>query len=155
MSAIRASFAGLEFIRDCPKEPHIPVYMVVGGCFGLMKILWVLWCQIRSLRYERLNPRDATHSASEEMLATSVGIKIGCFALTAFLVSWFVMGNYWILHIYWPKHSPTLYEPDNWCHKTLYIFSVVHLIIIYSILAIILVIVIIIATVQICLLRCR
>ncbi|XKL62771.1 hypothetical protein PGB90_002604 [Kerria lacca] len=107
-----------EYIRDCPKEPHIPVYMVVGGCFGLMKILCVLWGQIRSLRYERLNPRDTTRAESEEMLPTSVGTKIGCFALNTFLVVWFFFGNYWILHIYWPDQEPTLFKPDNWCHRT-------------------------------------
>lgn len=129
--------------------------MVVGGCFGLMKILCVLWGQIRSLRYERLNPRDTTRAESEEMLPTSVGTKIGCFALNTFLVVWFFFGNYWILHIYWPDQEPTLFKPDNWCHRTLYVFSLVHLIIIYSILAAFVLIVFVMVSIQICYLRCR
>ncbi|KAK7605515.1 hypothetical protein V9T40_007373 [Parthenolecanium corni] len=146
---------GSKFMRDCPKEPHIAVYMVVGGCFGLMKMLWVVWGQIKSLRYERLNPPDSGRAESDDVLATSVGTKIGCFALTAFLVVWFLFGNYWIWHIYWPDHEPTLYKPDNWCHRTLYVFAIVHLVILYSILFVVLLFVVVMATIQICLLRCK
>ncbi len=145
----------MEFLRDCPKEPHLPLYMIVGGCFGLMKVSWLLYGQIKSLRYERLNPRDTVRANSDEMLASSIGIKIGSFLLNTFLVVWFLVGNYWIWRIYWPDHEPTLYKPDNWCHKTLYVFAVVHLIIIYSILSAVVLTVIVMASIQICLLRCR
>lgn len=145
----------MEFLRDCPKEPHIPTYMIVGGCFGLMKLLWVLWRQIRSLRYERLNPRDSSHTDSDDMLATSIATKIGSFALSAFLVIWFAIGNYWILRIYQPDFEPTLFQPNDWCHKTLYVFSLVHLVIIYSLVLVVILVTIVMAAIQICLLRCR
>lgn len=153
---VGCAFAGSKFIRDCPKEPHIAVYMVVGGCFGLMKMLWLLWGQIKSLRYERLNPPDGSRAAAHDhTLATSVGTKIGCFALTGFLLVWFVFGNYWIWRIYWPDHEPTLYKPDNWCHRTLYVFAVVHLAIIYSVLLVVSLFVVAMAAIQLCVLRCK
>lgn len=129
--------------------------MVVGGCFGLMKILWVLWDQIKSLRYERLNPRDTNRAESDDMLAASIGTKIGRFALNAFLVVWFCFGNYWIWRIYWPDHEQTLYKPDKWCHRTLYVFSVVHLAIVYSLIFVVVIIIFVIAVIQICFLQCR
>ncbi|XP_065221307.1 uncharacterized protein LOC135846251 isoform X2 [Planococcus citri] len=147
---------GVNDIRECPLEPKIPLYLIVGGCFGLLQLIWVLWRQVRSLRYERLNPRDLSHTNSDEMLAASIAIKIGSFLLFAFLVVWFVFGNYWILHIYPPNYDSTnLYHPKDWCSKTLYIFSIVHLIIIYSAIGVVIVVTLVMAVVQICLLRCR
>lgn len=142
-------------MRDCPIEHKIPIYMIVGGCFGLLQLLWVLWRQIRSLRYERLNPRDTSHTNSDEMLAASIATKIGSFLLSVFLCVWFVFGNYWILHIYKPDYEETLYQPHQWCNEDLYVFSVVHLIIIYSAIGVVIIVTIVMALVQICLLRCR
>lgn len=41
-------------------------------------------------------------------------------------------GNYWILKIKWPEYTSTMYKPDHWCHKKLYIFAIVHLGIVYA-----------------------
>ncbi|KAL3880585.1 hypothetical protein ACJMK2_032814, partial [Sinanodonta woodiana] len=29
---------GVKYLDDCPKEPRIPVYLLVGGCFGAIKL---------------------------------------------------------------------------------------------------------------------
>lgn len=55
-----------------------------------------------------------------------------------FSFSRFVSGHYWILHIKWPEYELSLYAPNRWCHKTLYIFSLVHLCVIYVVLLVIL-----------------
>ena len=125
---------GVQFLRDCPVEPHLPVYMVVGGSFGSIKILWMIWRQIRSRRYERL---DLTRPVDEGSLTPSAGSRLVSAALSFFLMSWFALGNFWILHIAWPDSQPTLYDPNSWCHKTLYIFAITHLCVLYSVLAVI------------------
>jgi len=39
--------AGVKHLEDCPVEPYIPIYLLVGGCFGLLKVLSMLWMQVR------------------------------------------------------------------------------------------------------------
>lgn len=131
------SFAGIQFLRDCPREPHIPVYMVVGGSVGSIKMAWVLYNQLHTRRLEIGAPN-----------ATSYGAKATSFALTLFLISWFALGNYWILKIKWPDYTPTLFEPNKWCHRTLYVFSIVHLYIIYTVMGCVVVLVITLAGFQ-------
>ncbi|XP_020706430.2 uncharacterized protein LOC105683128 [Athalia rosae] len=115
---------GLQFIRDCPREPYIPVYMVVGGTLGGVRMSWALYAQIRSRRPEVLSVPGTRSHMSPTRLAS--------LALSIFLTGWFVLGNIWILNIRWPDYAPTLFEPNRWCHKTLYIFSLVHLCIVYA-----------------------
>ncbi|KAL7287433.1 hypothetical protein TKK_0018542 [Trichogramma kaykai] len=114
---------GAQFIRDCPREPNIPVYMIVGGTLGAMRMFWTLYSQIRSRRPKVLSMPGSRTKFSPKMLASIM--------LTTFLFGWFLLGNYWILSIRWPDYSPTLFEPNRWCHRTLYAFSLVHLFVIY------------------------
>lgn len=142
--------SGIQYVRDCPREPHIPVYMIVGGSFGSIKMLWMLWRQIRSRRYEKLDARTRTSRPTDDVLSTSAGSRITNFLLTSFLIVWFVLGNIWILGIYWPEFEPKLYEPNIWCHKTLYVFSLVHLIIIYSLIGVVFLTIVLLIICQIC-----
>jgi hypothetical protein len=122
--------------------------MIVGGCLGTIKMIWVVWAQIRSRRYERL---EAGRRGDADLDALSTGSRIADVILSAFLIVWFVLGNVWILGIYWPEFEPTLYQPDRWCHKTLYVFSLVHLMILYSIIFVVVVVFLGIITCQLCL----
>ncbi|KDR15664.1 hypothetical protein L798_09741, partial [Zootermopsis nevadensis] len=114
---------GVQFLRDCPVEPHVPVYMLVGGSFGTLKMLWLLWRQIRSRRYELLDLTTPVSSMDDGALTPSAGTRVVSAALSLFLAVWFALGNYWVLHIAWPEYEPTLFEPNRWCHKTLYLFA--------------------------------
>lgn len=142
--------AGIQFVRDCPKEPNIPVYMIVGGSFGTIKMLWMLWRQVNSRRYERLDARNRPPRPTEDGLSTSAGSRITNFLLTSFLVVWFVLGNLWILGIYWPAFEPTLRDPNRWCHKTLYVFSLVHLAVVYSLLGVVMLTILVMVVCQLC-----
>lgn len=113
--------------------------MVVGGTLGCVKMAWLLWNQLHT---RRLAP-NSVNSAS------SIGSKVASFALTTFLIVWFAMGNYWILRIKWPEYAPTLFEPNRWCHRTLYVFALVHLFIVYSVFACVILLVIALAGSQI------
>ncbi|XP_011300748.1 uncharacterized protein [Fopius arisanus] len=115
---------GLQYIKDCPKEPHIPVYMIVGGTLGSVRMFWALYSQIRSRRLENtITPPENSHISPMQLVSIT---------LTLFLTGWFVLGNYWILKIKWPEYTWNMYEPDRWCHKTLYVFAITHLGIIYA-----------------------
>ncbi|KAK4882610.1 hypothetical protein RN001_005929 [Aquatica leii] len=128
---------GIQFLRDCPREPRIPVYMVVGGSVGCIKMAWILW---RQLRFRRVDEGAVN--------AGSIGSKVASLGLTIFLIAWFALGNYWILRIKWPDYSPTLFEPNRWCHRTLYVFSLVHLCVLYSVIGLVLILIITLAGCQ-------
>lgn len=124
--------------------------MIVGGSFGTIKMLWMLWRQVNSRRYERLDARNRPPRPTEDGLSTSAGSRITNFLLTSFLVVWFVLGNLWILGIYWPAFEPTLRDPNRWCHKTLYVFSLVHLAVIYSLLGVVMLTILVMVACQLC-----
>lgn len=129
---------GIQFLRDCPREPNIPIYMVVGGSLGCVKMGLTLWNQLHS-----------RHMDASSMNSTSIGSKVASIAMTILLIIWFGLGNYWILRIRWPDYAPTLFEPNKWCHRTLYVFSLVHLCIVYSLIGVVIVLVIVLASCQI------
>ncbi|CAG9864084.1 unnamed protein product [Phyllotreta striolata] len=114
---------GIQFLRDCPREPNIPIYMIVGGSVGSVKMALTLWSQFHQ-RPPNSGVRDATTTVS----------KIASCSLTALLLGWFSLGNYWIFNVLWPDYAPTLFEPNKWCHKTLYVFALVHLGVVYALL---------------------
>ncbi|XP_015431449.1 PREDICTED: uncharacterized protein LOC107187786 [Dufourea novaeangliae] len=110
---------GWKYSRHCPQEDGIPIYMIIGGTLGSIFMFLVTYSQIRSRRLEILTVPPPVPQISFVKLITVV--------LSCFLAVWFAMGNYWILHIMWPLHEAQIYNPDMFCDKTLYIFSMVHL----------------------------
>jgi len=46
---------GVKHLENCPVEPYIPIYLLVGGCFGLLKVLSMLWMQVRYRRYRTVD----------------------------------------------------------------------------------------------------
>ncbi|CAH1636301.1 unnamed protein product [Spodoptera littoralis] len=125
---------GVHYIRDCPAQPRIPVYMIVGGIMGGAGICWLLFAQLVN--------RNSNTSASvvEKILASLLSI---------FLLVWFAFGNYWTLQIMWPDYAPTLFEPNQWCHKTLYVFSLTQLGVVWGLMALVLLLLLALAVCQV------
>jgi len=44
---------GLKHLDDCPIQPKIPIYLLVGGCFGLLKLLSLLLNQVIMISTQR------------------------------------------------------------------------------------------------------
>ncbi|KYB29540.1 uncharacterized protein LOC103314073 isoform X1 [Tribolium castaneum] len=129
---------GIQFLKDCPREPYIPIYMVVGGSVGCVKMGLTLYNQLHTRRM------DASSTAN----AASIGSRVASIALTGFLIIWFSFGNYWVLRIKWPDYAPTLFEPNHWCHRTLYVFALVHLCVVYSVMGCVVVLMLVLAGCQ-------
>lgn len=130
-------------MRECPKEANIPIYLLVGGCFGILKITCLMWHQAKSRRYERLD--DAFNDSDLEDVSSSASSQITDHALSLFLFIWFGMGNYWVFIIYRPRYKPLLLEPNNWCHENVYTFTIIQLFICYSIMVVFFLIIIILS----------
>ena len=47
--------AGVKHLEDCPVEPYIPIYLLVGGCVGLLKVLSMLWMQVHVILFTALH----------------------------------------------------------------------------------------------------
>ncbi|XP_076057398.1 transmembrane protein 272-like [Oratosquilla oratoria] len=121
---------GVQYLDDCPLEPHIPIYLLVGGCFGTLKLLMLTCQQVRSRRYERID--DAFAEDGLEEIFSSTSYRATDVALTIFLFLWFGMGNYWVYSIYLPNFESTLYNPDDWCSKPLYLFALAQIFFVYA-----------------------
>ena len=71
------------FLYDCPYERYIPIYLVVGGCFGIVKNLSNMIQRVHNKRENRdddnarTNPFDGT--------------------LNCFLFAWFIAGAFILL----------------------------------------------------------
>jgi len=60
------SHTGVKHLENCPAEPNIPVYLLVGGCFGLLKVLSLLWRQVRFRRYRKMGDVDTTVAIDDD-----------------------------------------------------------------------------------------
>lgn len=93
---------GVKNLMNCPVEPMIPVYLFIGGSFGLIKLVQILWKQWRVRRKERYDREDSTYDVElqHELQNRSIGFNGGSkfidTAITIFLLIWFVCGNYWV-----------------------------------------------------------
>jgi len=39
--------AGVRYLHGCPEEPFLPIYLLVGGCFGMLKMFTIIWRHLR------------------------------------------------------------------------------------------------------------
>ncbi|XP_048063395.1 transmembrane protein 272-like [Megalobrama amblycephala] len=94
---------GAIYLHDCPKQPYIPIYLLVSGVITLVLDLLAWLPSIKTPAYK----------------------KFRCFFTCAwslfvclFLFCWFIAGNVWIYSIHLPNYSGT-----DYCNKTLYLFA--------------------------------
>ncbi|XP_052276729.1 transmembrane protein 272-like [Dreissena polymorpha] len=122
---------GVKYLEDCPKEPRIPVYLLVGGCFGVIKLLSSLWRNIQTRRYHDVifDDPDADGAFNSSTYRTMDTL------LFLFLFGWQIAGTFWTFNIWTPHFEQLLYEPSNWCDKTVYMFTVYQLFTCYVVIA--------------------
>ncbi|KAL5012214.1 hypothetical protein ScPMuIL_010765 [Solemya velum] len=99
---------GAVYKDDCPIERYIPIYLIVAGCFGILKGLANLGQRYRNKEEEDGEEKNAKPNPPDMLL-------------TLFLVAWFIAGNVWIygVHKQWTADSTS----PNYCHPTLYYFA--------------------------------
>ncbi|KAF2357289.1 hypothetical protein FHG87_011959 [Trinorchestia longiramus] len=129
---------GIQYLHECPIAPHIPIYLLVGGLFGALKGMWLICQQVRSRRYERIDDAFADDGLDE--IFTSISYRATDVALSMFLMVWFGLGNYWVYRVYLPKYEASLFQPNDWCSKTVYLFAIAQLIFVYAVMAVLLLI---------------
>ena len=123
-------FLGVKYLEECPREPKLPIYLLVGGCFGGLKLLLLLCEQARKLRDD---DDETIHDDSELLTMT----KVAHVCLSLFLCVWFGFGNFWLFGVGIPKFKAPLHEPRNWCDRVVFTFTFWQIVICYILLAIV------------------
>lgn len=73
------SALGAIHLHDCPIERFIPIYLIVGGCFGVVQSVMTTSLRIKNQRQKKDEENARPHPAS--------GI------VSCFLLAWFIAGN--------------------------------------------------------------
>ncbi|XP_046695629.1 transmembrane protein 272-like [Silurus meridionalis] len=90
---------GVLYLKECPRQPLVPVYLLVSGVFAL--VLVVLSCLPCAQEEEQGG------GAINTLCTTWNSI------VTIFLFCWFIAGNVWVYSIYEPSydtHTPEYRE---------------------------------------------
>ncbi|XP_029457579.1 transmembrane protein 272 [Rhinatrema bivittatum] len=118
------AFTGMKFLEDCPVQPLIPLYLLVGGVVGSFKVALLLY---DSTRMRQLLSKSVVIDDDDDddypwrLNAHKYYIHL---TLSLFLSIWFILGNYWVFSVYTPNFIPPFHHPQDYCDKTLYIFAV-------------------------------
>ncbi len=54
LNVIIIYYVGVKYLNDCPVQPNLPVYLLVVGSMGLVRVLNLLWKQFRRRRMRKL-----------------------------------------------------------------------------------------------------
>lgn len=119
---------------DCPLEPRVPIYLLVGGSFGLIKVFLMLWNQKKHSNDACVDDDDDGETDDAVVRRTT---KFTEFILCVFLSVWFIMGNVWFYKIWKPNFEQPLHEPSNWCHMTVFRYTFYHLVTCYGLIALV------------------
>ncbi|KAK3744214.1 hypothetical protein QZH41_013567, partial [Actinostola sp. cb2023] len=98
---------GAKYKNDCPIEKHIPIYLIVGGSFGIFRNL------VSLCKRGKKHGSDEEEGESRKNPIESI--------LDCFLFAWFIAGNVWI----YANYKPIFDDPNDakYCNKTLYLFA--------------------------------
>ncbi|XP_070552895.1 transmembrane protein 272-like [Ptychodera flava] len=105
---------GSIYKDDCRAEPYIPLYLIVSGAFSIA-FFFLSACAGDKKR------RLVTDGGEDDDSSSYSCAKFLSSLISLFLLAWFIAGNVWIYGTYEPDYSNT--EADDYCHKTLYLFS--------------------------------
>ncbi|XP_063242855.1 transmembrane protein 272-like [Bacillus rossius redtenbacheri] len=97
---------GSIYLNECTQGEYIPIYLLVGGGFGILKQLLHLSTRVRQHQEEQ----------EEERLRQSPTQTL----LNCFMLGWFIIGSVWVYKEYEPNYDPS---QGKYCNRTLYQFA--------------------------------
>ncbi|XP_050038820.1 transmembrane protein 272-like isoform X1 [Dermacentor andersoni] len=105
---------GTTYLNDCPAEKYIPIFLVMGGVFGVLKTLLDVCGKCRRPD----NSGEAGHNVAEEQRAEE---RTWSTLVNCFLFAWYVAGCVWVYRAYPPDYTNS--ESPAFCDRTLYLFA--------------------------------
>lgn len=111
---------GILYIKECPVNKNIPLYMIISGACGLAIIIFLLLSSACTYCRAISNIKKSTHGFLICTIAISRGMQG---ALAIFLFVWFFFGNIWIFNVRYRVRTDKPNDINNYCHPTLYWFA--------------------------------
>ncbi|XP_077083778.1 transmembrane protein 272-like isoform X2 [Siphateles boraxobius] len=100
---------GAVYLKDCPQQHYIPVYVLVCGVFSVfLALLSCLPCARET--------EEGNHTSLSRICTVWNAL------VSTFLFCWLISGSVWIYSIYPPNYNQTV-AGDPYCNKTLYLFA--------------------------------
>lgn len=82
------SYLGVKYINDCPVQPNLPVYLLVVGSMGLVRLLNLLWKQFRRRRMRKFEGYELDQEEETENSSYSFSYSV-LFKHELLLFRWF------------------------------------------------------------------
>uniref|UniRef100_A0A8C3VSA1 Transmembrane protein 272 n=1 Tax=Catagonus wagneri TaxID=51154 RepID=A0A8C3VSA1_9CETA len=128
------AFTGVKFVEDCPVQPLMPLYLLVCGIIGALKVSPLLYDSTRMTRLlSKAVVIDDDDDAEYPWRQNAHKYYIHLL-LSLFLFLWFILGNYWVFSVYPPDFIPPSQQPWDYCDKTLYLFAAAVLVLSHTVL---------------------
>ncbi|XP_070552903.1 transmembrane protein 272-like isoform X1 [Ptychodera flava] len=105
---------GAIYKDQCSAEPYIPIFLIVSGSFTIISIFLSMFAGIKQRR--KMDRGDDDEGA---VLRSCARCLYGLISI--FMLAWFIAGNVWIYRTHEPNYNDV--NADDYCHKTLYLFS--------------------------------
>ncbi|XP_047578016.1 transmembrane protein 272 [Lutra lutra] len=115
---------GMKFLEDCPIQPLIPLYLLVGGIIGALKVSLLLQDSSRMRRL--LSKAMVTHHDDDDDYPwrPKVWEYYTHLILSLLLFIWSLLENDWVFSVYMPDFISPFQQPQDHCDKTLHLFAV-------------------------------
>ncbi|XP_069061562.1 transmembrane protein 272 [Pleurodeles waltl] len=117
------AFTGVKFLEDCPIQPLIPLYLLIGGVVGSLKVSLLLYDSTRMRQLLSKSVMIADDDDDDYPWRVNAHKYYIHVILSFFLFIWFILGNYWVFSVFMPNFIPPFHQPQDYCDKTLYIFA--------------------------------
>ncbi|KAI0982288.1 hypothetical protein GJ496_002999 [Pomphorhynchus laevis] len=103
-------FFGVKYINECPAQPKLPIYILVTGAVGLLKVFSLIW---QKYKYQRKKRNEEEGIDNDEVIESNSTNVVTGPTVNIFLFAWFLAGNVWAFRIYKPRYIPEMHEPSN------------------------------------------
>lgn len=111
---------GVLYVKECPVNKSIPLYLIVSGACGLAIVSLLLLSSVCTFSRSLIKRERSTHGLMLCTIAFSRGMQG---AIKIFLFVWFFFGNIWIFGVRYRVRTDKPNDINNYCHPTLYWFA--------------------------------
>lgn len=118
---------GASHLSDCPAQRYIPIYLVVGGCFGVLQMLLTFSLRVKNHREEKGAAAAAdSERQGEGSTDSNARPNPGSGIISCFLFAWFITGSVWVYGIYTTVNTTgSASSLPDYCHGGTYWFAFV------------------------------
>lgn len=108
-------FVGVVFVDDCPLQPDIPIFLIVGGLSVMLELVILI---IYSIVLRNSTSLSTRFSRSKHKVLVC-GWKVFSITFNLFLLAWTVAGSYWV----YSKYKEVIKFGYLTCNEVVYKFT--------------------------------